>query len=193
MSPGVRFSTRQRCCCMGQAVGPSDDRSVAASIIFVVPEAGMTLAELEAAVWSSVQVAARDAIVRGCQIIEADAQARISGSVTLDRRRPLDLLTRFGWVRLLRWYQKDRDRGGYHYPLDAVLGLAPRQHSSPWVIAQASMLAAKLSYREAAEFLSGNLGIDVDHRTLHSMVANARDSTKVAPRSSGTRKSRVRQ
>lgn len=157
----------------------------------------MSLAELESAVWSSVQVAARDAIVLACEIIEADAQARVSGAVTLDRRRPLDVLTRFGWVRLLRWYQRDHDRNGYHYPLDAVLGLVPRQHASPWVIEQASALAGQLSYREAAEFLTGYLGTNVDHRTLYSLVGNAQAKPKnaatVPPRVSATRRSRTRQ
>lgn len=156
----------------------------------------MTLAEVESAVWSSVQVAARDAIVLACEIIEADAQAQVSGTVTLDRRRPLDVLTRFGWIRLLRWYQRDHDRDGYHYPLDAVLGLVPRQHASPWVIEQASVLAGQLSYREAAKFLTGYLGTNVDHRTLYSLVGNAQERPKkaatVPPRASGTRRSRVR-
>lgn len=157
----------------------------------------MTLAELESAVWASVQVAARDAIVLACEIIEADAQARVVGSVTLDRRRPLDVLTRFGWVRLLRWYQRNHERVGYHYPLDEVLGLVPRQHASPWLIEQASALAGQLSYREAAEFLSGYLGTNVDHRTLYSLVGNAQARPKkaatVPTRASGTRRSRVRQ
>jgi hypothetical protein len=155
------------------------------------------MAELEAAVWSSVQAAAREAIVRACEIIEADAQARVSGTVTLDRRRPLDVLTRFGWIRLFRWYQRDQHREGYHYPLDAVLALVPRQHASPWVIDQAAALSGQLSYREAAEFLTGYLGTNVDHRTLYSLVGSAQTrpkKTAAAPAPApGTRRSRLRQ
>jgi Uncharacterised protein family (UPF0236) len=155
------------------------------------------MAELESAVWASVQVAARDALVLACEVIEADAQSRVSGNVTLDRRRPLDVLTRFGWIRLLRWYQRDHDRAGYHYPLDAVLGLVPRQHASPWVIEQASALAGQLSYREAAEFLTGYLGTNVDHRTLYSLVSNPQarptKTAVVSSRASATRRSKVRQ
>jgi hypothetical protein len=176
---------------------PPESRNVSANITFVVPETGMTLAELESAVWTSVQAAAREAIVLACDVLEADAQARVSGTVTLDRRRPLDILTRFGWVRFMRWYQRDKDHKGYHYPLDAVLGLVPRQHASPWVIEQASALAAQFSYREAAEFLTGYLGTNVDHRTLHSLVGHAQSSPNqaatVSPRTMGSRRSRARQ
>lgn len=157
----------------------------------------MTLAELESALWLSVQAAARDALVLACGVIEADAQARISGTVTLDRRRPLDVLTRFGWIRLMRWYQRDHDRNGYQYPLDAVLGLVPRQHASPWVIEQAAALTAQFSYREAAEFLTAYLGTNVDHRTLYNLVGPAKARPKKAaagpPRASGNHGPRVRQ
>jgi hypothetical protein len=157
----------------------------------------MTLAELESAVWSAVQAAARDAVVLACEVIEADAQARISGTVTLDRRRPLDILTRFGWIRLMRWYQRNHDRDGYQYPLDGVLGLVPRQHASPWVIDQAAALAGQFSYREAAEFLTSYLGTNVDHRTLYNLVGHAKARPKKAatgpPRTAGNRRARVRQ
>ena len=137
------------------------------------------------------------ALASACEIIEADAQARVTGNVTLDRRRPLDVLTRFGWVRLMRWYQRDSQSEGYHYPLDAVLRLTPRQHASPWVIQQAAALAAQLSYREAAEFLSGYLGTNVDHRTLHSLVSQPPANPSRTPGAPGAipgrRPSRTRQ
>ena len=144
-------------------------RRVEASITIDVPEEGVTLADLESAVWSAASAAARDALAAACEVMEADALARVWDGVSLDRRRPLNVLTRFGWVRLMRWYVKDRDDYSYRHPLDTVLSLVPRQHASPWVIQQAAALLAQMPVRQAADLLSRYVGTGTDFRTLHSL------------------------
>ena len=160
---------------MRHAVERPKSRNVQETISVSVPEEGMTLDELESAVWAAAGAAARDAITAACAVIEADAMVRAGDRVSLDRRRSLDVLTRFGWVRLTRWHVRDRQDNGYRHLLDEVLRLVPRQHASPWVIQQAAALAAQVTVRRAADFLAGYLGTNVDHRTLHSLVRQVGD------------------
>ena len=84
--------------------------------------------------------------------------------------RPLDMLTRFGWVRLGRQQVVERRLGHYTYPLDKVLKLEPRQNASPWVVAQAVALATRIPYRQATRLLVEVLEAAVDHRTVYAWV-----------------------
>jgi hypothetical protein len=155
---------------MRHAVERPKSRNVQETISVSIPEEGMTLDEPESAVWAAASAAARDAITAACAVIEADAVVRAGDRVSLDRRRPLDVLTRFGWVRLTRWHVRDRQDNGYRHLLDEVIRLVPRQHASPWVIQQAAALAAQVTVRRAADFLAGYVETNVDHRTLHSLL-----------------------
>lgn len=138
---------------------------------------GMSLQELEEAVGVAVGEAGRDLLRRGCQALEDSWLERQStlgaggGQTVLRRskRRSLDLLTRFGWIRLSRWQMRDAE-GRYHQPLDSLLGLQPRQHASPWITAQAVALATRLPYRQATQLLSGFVGQWLDHRSLYAWV-----------------------
>ena len=86
-----------------------------------------------------------------------------------NKRRPLHLLTRFGWMRLTRWHMRQPD-GTYACPLDALLGLERRQHASPWITHQAVALATRLPYRQATLLLSGWVEAPIDHRSLYRWV-----------------------
>src|SRR3990172_1090815 len=102
------------------------------------------------------------------QVIEAAHLQRQAASLRRDKQRPLDLLTRFGWVRLMRWQVRGPD-GGYHRPLDELVGLHSHQHASPWITSQAVALATRLPYRQAAHLLSNILQTPIDHRSLYGL------------------------
>lgn len=147
--------------------------TVNTTITLSIPEDGMSLEALEAAVAEAVGRAGRELVIAGCQAMEAEALERAGRRVGRDKRRPLDLLTRFGWVRLERWYVQERATGAYRYPLDGELGLRPRQHASPWVVALAVALATRVPYRQATLLLQGWLETPVDHRTVYAWVQQA--------------------
>jgi hypothetical protein len=87
--------------------------------------------------------------------------------------RSMDMLTRLGWVRLGRWQVVERERGDHSCPVDKVLGLAPRQHASPWVQEEPVTLATRIPYRQAKAILTGLLAAPLDHRTLYAWVQQA--------------------
>ena len=68
---------------------------------------------------------------------------------------------------------QERSTGRYGYPLDHILELTPRQHASPWVVAQAVALATRVPYRQATALLTGWLEAPVDHRTVYAWVQQA--------------------
>ena len=87
--------------------------------------------------------------------MEKEVLARAGRALRRDKQRPLDVLTRFGWICLKRWYTQERATGKYSYPLDRVLGLRPRQHASPWVVGQAVAVAIRVPYCQATRLLTG--------------------------------------
>lgn len=142
--------------------------TVETTISITIPEGGMSLEVLEALIVQEAQRGGRELLVAGCRAMEASVVAK--GTQRKDKQRPLELLTPFGWVKLERWYTQQVATGEYGYPLDQVLGLHPRQHASPWVVAQAVALATRLPYRQATYLLQQWLGAFVDHRTVYSWV-----------------------
>lgn len=130
------------------------------------------LGEAEQAVADQLQAAGRELLVGLCAAIETQVLAEASG-LRPNKQRGRDLLTRFGWVRLPRWQLQDTTTGRYLCPVDAVLGLRPRQHASPWVLGQAVALATRVPYRQATQLLCGWLQDRVDHRTVFAWVRAA--------------------
>lgn len=147
--------------------------TVETTIKISIPQEGMTLQALEVAVAQEVRRAGRELILAGCKAMEAQILNRERKVLRPNKRRPLDILTSFGWVQLERWHVQEGPAGAYNYPLDKVLDLRPRQHASPWVVAQAIALATRLPYRQATTLLRGWLGVWVDHRTVYSWVKQA--------------------
>lgn len=147
--------------------------TVETTITVSIPEDGMSLEALERAVAQEVRQAGQELIMAACKNMEGEILTREGPGLRLDKRRPLDLITRFGWVKIERWYVQDRATRGYMHPLDKVLGLEPRQHASPWVIAQAVALASRVPYRQATQILVSMLEAPVDHRTVYSWVQQA--------------------
>lgn len=150
--------------------------TVETTITISIPEGGATWGEMEAAVAGAVQEAGRRLLLAACGKMEEEALIRLRrqrGCIQQVKVRPLDMLTRFGWVRLERRQVVHRGEGRYFCPLDRVLGLAPRQHASPWVQEQAVALATRVPYRQATVLLSGWLGTPLDHRTIHAWVQQA--------------------
>ena len=107
--------------------------TVETTITVSIPEEGMNLEALAAAMAQAVGRAGQELMVAACQRREKEVLARAGRALRRDKQRPLDLLTRFGWIRLKRWYTQERATGKYSYPLDKMLGLRLRQHASPWV------------------------------------------------------------
>lgn len=134
---------------------------------------GCTLAELEDQIADLLQEKGRQLLIAACATLEERLLEDQAGDLQPNKRRPRDLLTRFGWVRLNRWSVRDRASGQYHYPLDEAVAMEPRQHASPWVVRWAVELAAKLSYREATALLTHLIGTQVDHRTVWGWVQDA--------------------
>lgn len=132
----------------------------------------MDLEALESQIAQALQQAGQELLVRACQGIEADMLEQQEPRLRRSKRRPLYMLTRFGWLRLRRWQMRDRD-GTYFCPLDALLGLEARQHASPWISEQAVALATRLPYRQATHLLSAFVEAPIDHRSLYRWVQRA--------------------
>lgn len=131
----------------------------------------MSLAALESLIAEKVRLAAKELIKQACQTMDAELRQR--GSFLVDRQRSRDVLTQFGWLRLYRWYVRDKVGGHHRYPLDEALGLAPRVHASPWVSELAVSLATRLPYRQANYLLRRAVDADLDYRTLYAWVQAA--------------------
>lgn len=146
--------------------------TVEATITLTIPSGGMSLRDLEECVYREVRQAAQALLTQAWRAMESDTLARQAARLRPEKQRCLELLTRFGWLRLERWHAQDRKTGRYSYPLDQVLRLQPRRHASPWVVDQAVALATRLPYRQATEVLCGMLGDAhiVDHRSLYAWV-----------------------
>ncbi len=132
------------------------------TVTISINQKGHTLEELEAQIGDALQQAGRDFLIQACQVMEAQVLEE-RAELRRSKRRGLHLLTRFGWIRLKRWQMLDVHRK-YSYPLDAQLGLAPRQHASPWITQQAVALATRLPYRQATYLLSTFIDEAIDHR-----------------------------
>ena len=144
---------------------------VETTITVSIPEGGATLAELEAVVARAVEEAGRRLLRAACAEVEEQELRRLRRRVQQVKVRPLDMLTRFSWVRLER--RQVVEGGRYTCPVDKVLGLGPRQHASPWVQEQAVALATRIPYRQATAILRRLLGAPLDHRTLYAWVQQA--------------------
>ncbi len=70
--------------------------TVETTIRVSIPDEGMTLEQLEAAVGEVVRDAGQALLLAGCQAIETQALARAGSELRPDKRRAVDLLTRFG-------------------------------------------------------------------------------------------------
>jgi hypothetical protein len=147
--------------------------TVETTISITIAETGVSLQSLEAAVAEALGKAGRELLLAACAAVERNLFESAGKRWLRNKRRPLDLLTRFGWVRLERWQVQHRSTRRYHSPLDDVLQLAPRQHASPWVLAQAVALATRIPYRQATQLLTGWLDAPVDHRTVYAWVQQA--------------------
>jgi len=149
--------------------------TVETTIRVSIPDEGATLGEVEEGVAEAVQRAGRELLVAACAALEEEVARvlRRRGQVQRVKTRPLDVLSRFGWVRLVRYQVVDLKQGRYRCPLDEVLGLRPRQHASPWVLAQAVALATRVPYRQATQLLAELMGTALDHRTVYAWVQQA--------------------
>jgi len=149
--------------------------TVETTIRVSIPDGGATLGEVEQRVAEAVQAAGRELLVAACAALEREVVRVLTrrGQVQRVKTRPLDVLTRFGWVRLVRYQVVDLKQGRYRCPLDEVLGLRPRQHVSPWALAQAVALASRIPYRQATLLLAGLVETALDHRTVYGWVQQA--------------------
>ena len=129
-----------------------------------IPE-GETVAELERRVAAELRRAGKELLVRAVRAVEDEVAGR--QRCYRDRRRTLDLLTSFGWVRLDRWYVRDRQTGRYGYLVEVG---ARQEHATPLVVDWAVALATRLPYRQAAQLLGRLLDEEIDHRTLYDWV-----------------------
>jgi len=143
------------------------------TITVSIPESGVGLGEVEKLVAGAIREAGRKLLLAACLALEEEALADLAGMAQRVKTRRLDMLTRFGWVRLERQQVVEQGSGHYVCPLDRVLKLKPRQHASPWVVAQAIALATRIPYRQATRLLVELLEAPVDHRTLHAWVQAA--------------------
>lgn len=137
-----------------------------------IHEEGMTLEALEAEIAKSLQRAGRLLLEQACRAMEDEILERHRSRLRRSKQRSFHLLTRFGWMKLTRWQMRDV-RGSFSCPLDAQLGLEPRQHASPWITEQAVSLATRLPYRQAAYLLGAFVEEPIDHRSLYRWVQKA--------------------
>ena len=138
--------------------------TIETTVSVTVPE-GATVAEIEGVVAARLRETGREVLGKAVRILEEGALA--AGDVLQDRRRSVDLLSSFGWVRLERCYVRERSTGKYHYLVEVGSG---QEHATAAVVEQAVALATRLPYRQAALLLGRLLGEHVDHRSLYAWV-----------------------
>jgi hypothetical protein len=126
---------------------------------------GATIAELEQCAAAELRRAGKQLLADGIAALEEAALTR--QQCYRDRRRPLDLLSCFGWVRLERLYVRDARSGRYRYLVEVG---SRQEHATPSVVDWAVLLATRLPYRQAAQLLGRLLDEAVDHRTLYGWV-----------------------
>jgi hypothetical protein len=146
--------------------------TVKTTVSLSINPGGMSLEALESRIGQALQEAGRRLLAEACRATEAILLERDGERMRRSKQRSLHLLTRFGWMRLSRWQMRNVD-GRSCCPLDAVLGLQPRHHASPWITSQAVALATRLPFRQAAHLLSIFINETVDHRSLHRWVQKA--------------------
>ena len=144
--------------------------TVETTVTISVPEEGMSLEALEAALAAALAQAGQRLLLAACRAMEETSP---SPRMLRHKLRGTHVLTRFGWVRLQRWQVRDPQTGRYACPLDATLGLGPHQHVSPWVRDQAVAFATRVTYRQAAHLLGALLNVPLDHRMLYRWVQQA--------------------
>ncbi len=142
--------------------------TVETTVTISVPDDGMSLEALEAAITTALTQAGQRLLLAACQAVEERQPQRRAS-----KPRGTHLLTRFGWVRLVRGQMRHPVTGRYACPLDEILGLHPHQHVSPWVRDHAVAFATRMTYRQAAHLLGGLLDVSLDHRTLYRWVQQA--------------------
>ena len=142
-----------------------------ATVRLSIPAQGMSLEELETRIGQVVKQAANDLLRQACQHMDAKL-VETEPAVRAVKKRPLHLLTRFGWTRLVRWQVRDA-QGCYRCPLDQVLGLVAGQHTSPWITHRAVALATRLPFRQAACLLGTFVDEAIDHHSLHRWAQKA--------------------
>lgn len=143
---------------------------VEATVTLSINQNHTSLEELEAQIQEQVMNAGKDLLQKAMQAVEQPFLD--NANFRKSKRRKHYLLTRFGWIHFYRWQLRSKE-GSYSYPLDEVLGLEPRQHTSPWILQQCIALATRIPYRQAATLLSQFLDEDLDHRSLYRWVQKA--------------------
>lgn len=140
--------------------------TVETTVSVTVPE-GATLSEIETAVAGALRAKGRALVAEAVAAVEERALAEAAGSILRDKRRKVDVLTLFGWLRLQRHYVRDRRSGRHRYLVE--LG-GRQQHASAGVVDLAVALATRLPYRQATHLLGRLLGEPVDYRSLYAWV-----------------------
>jgi len=142
---------------------------VETKVTLSISQNGMGLEDLEREIGQVLQQTGQQLLRQACQVMEDRLLEQEKGRYLRNKRRQLDMLTRFGWIRLHRW-QARRNEGGYCHPLDELLGLESHRHASPWILAQSVALATRLPYRQATSLLSSFVEAPIDHRSLYRWV-----------------------
>jgi len=88
--------------------------TVETTITVSIPEGGASWGEAEERAAEAVQSAGRELMVVACRALEEEASGalRRRGQVQRVKLRPLEILARFGWVRLERRQVVERRQGG---------------------------------------------------------------------------------
>lgn len=89
--------------------------TVKTTVTITIPEKGMTLEDLVSEIGQALKNAGQHLVAQVCQAMEAEILEQEGSKYLLDKRRTLDLLTRFGWIRLYRWQMREKG-GGYCRP-----------------------------------------------------------------------------
>lgn len=82
--------------------------------------------------------------------------------------------TAVGRVRVRRRQYQDK-RGGYRYPLDELLGMKGKSHTTTRVKHLALGLACETSFRRSARMLEETTGIHLSHQTIWNQVGRVAD------------------
>lgn len=135
--------------------------------------------EWERAIFSSVCRVATEATATVFEALDDELARTREPGLRVVNRKSRTIITRYGSPRFSRRHYVD-GTGRRRVLLDEMLGLHERKQVSPDLEAVAIELAAKTSFREAADVIERLGGVRLSHQCLHRLIALAGDGIDAA-------------
>lgn len=95
-----------------------------------------------------------------------------------EKERERSIFNDVGYINIKRDYYYDKERKGYIYPIDLMLGITPYERVGSNVSARLVMQAAEVSYEKSAAIVTGG---EVSKQTVKNKIVTVGSLEKEAP------------